>query len=114
MSKKNRTEVTSKINKSNMQNITTAGKTSSAAYFEKSGIRRMEKLTHNPFVVFNETDSGVEVEIVDNAADLIKYPSYTKVMHQWMGESRSDFFRFTVGDLKKYVKENPRREAEVI
>lgn len=49
---------------------------------------------------------SLEVRIVDRATDLLEYPDDTKVMAQWGGEWSSDFMKFTVGDVRKYLKEN--------
>lgn len=94
--------------------LITAGKEACSAYFEKSGIRYGQRLDHTPFVVFSEQKDAVTVDIVDNAQDLITYPVDTKVMAQWAGRDRSDFFRFTVGDLRKHIKANPPRSVEAV
>lgn len=83
-------------------------------YFELSGIRESSKLKHHPFIVFRELDL-VKVEICHSIKDLIaEYPDETKVLAQWRGQWSSDFFKFTVGELKKYLKANPKEEYHVI
>lgn len=55
------------------------------------------KLKHNPFIVF---DSGA-VSVIDDLPTLMLFPDETQVMVQWPGQWRSDFFTFTVGDVRK-------------
>ncbi|WP_437713415.1 hypothetical protein WMF45_46785 [Sorangium sp. So ce448] len=67
-------------------------------FWQQSGILDA-KLVHTPFLVFKEVEDGIEVEIVEQASALSAYPRQTKVMVQWRGEWRSDFFQMTVGDV---------------
>lgn len=60
------------------------------------------KLTHTPFIVFKQSDDGFEVVIERHVDRLYKYTDSTEVLVQWRGEWRSDFFRFTVGQVKKF------------
>lgn len=76
-------------------------------FFRKSGIREYKKLQHTPFVVIASSDNGVDVDIVDSAKKLLQFPDNTPVLAQWRGEYRSDFFKFTVGQFRKYCEENP-------
>lgn len=87
---------------------------SKTAYFEKSGIRFGERLKHNPFIVFRESDDKVTVEVVDNAKDLIKLPNKTRVIAQWRGNNQSDFVQFTVEDLRTHCKKNPKHTCQVV
>lgn len=98
----------------NSNEVVSTARAATSAYFEMSGIRRETKLSHNPFLVFNKDGARTTVEIVDSAKDLLTYPTQTKVMAQWAGKQRSDFFQFTVGQLKKHIKENPPRSCEEI
>ena len=63
------------------------------------------KLSHTPFIVLNEDNNSIDV--VDKVTDLLYLfgnKPQTKVMIQWSGKWSSDFFTFTVGDLKKEVE----------
>ena len=96
--------------------ILTNGRTNLADYFMLSGIRESKNLSHHPFIVFNEqpsTDTLV-IDIVDNASKLLAYADEVKVMAQWGGRWSSDFFQFTVGDLRKYIAENPKADYQII
>ncbi len=98
-----------------------AGRTDLADLFKLSEILRT-KLVHTPFLVFKETEDGLEVEIVDQASALRGYPRSTKVMVQWRGDWRSDFFQMTVGDvldamemnIAGYSAEELRQATEVV
>lgn len=84
----------------------TYGRTDLESLFSKSGIIEAKKLNHHPFIVFMPIDyeMGVRVEVVDNAQDLLAmYPDDTPVMVQWPGQWRSDFFKFTVGQMRDYT-----------
>jgi hypothetical protein len=83
--------------------ISTAGRSDVDDYFRKSGVLTARKLPHTPFLVFVENANDIEVRIVDNVHSLLGHADSTKVMGQWSGQWRSDFFQFTVGDVRKFV-----------
>lgn len=91
-------------------NIQTSGRTDITDYFKLSGIREYRSLPHTPFLVFVVEDSSVKVKLIDKPKDLLTFSDETKVMGQWAGKYRSDFFQFTIGDLKKYIEKNPPQE----
>lgn len=80
--------------------IITTGRDDLKDYWKLSGALTRQKLPHTPFLVFLEEDDKVEVRVVDNITDLLTYPDETKVMNQWTGTWRSDFFKFTVGEAR--------------
>lgn len=81
-----------------------------AAFFEKSGVRDIAKLTHNPFIVLLD-----RIEICDNARDLMdKYPPETEVIAQWPGKWSSHFFHFTVQDLISHVTAHPKDGIQIV
>jgi hypothetical protein len=82
--------------------ITTTGRKDVDSFFSKSGVLNY-KNPHTPFILFVEKNNDVEVEIVDKASDLLAYPDNYKIMSQWKGEWKSDFFQYTVGDVRKYL-----------
>ena len=95
--------------------VKTTGLKNAAAFFEMSGMRFKKKDKHHPFLVFvPEDETNVRVDLVENAEQLVKYPAATKVMAQWPGKSRSDFFQFTVGQLRRHIRENPRHVCQLI
>ncbi len=84
-------------------------------FFAKSGIRERKKLSHHPFLVFLEDKNEISVEIVDSPRALLEgYPDDTKVAGQWEGRWSSDFFQFTVGEFKKFIKKNPAETYHVV
>ena len=62
-------------------------------------LEKLEKKAKNKELV-------IKVEVIDNKEDLLKYPDETPVMGQWGGQWRSDFFKFKVGDFRKFIKKN--------
>ncbi len=97
--------------------IITAGRTDTDAFFKLSGIRNSGKLKHHPFLVFVDSgrkDDSMVVAIVNDIKELLELPDDVQVMAQWRGEYRSDFFQFTVGDLRKFIAENPPDKWEVV
>ncbi len=94
--------------------VITSGRTDLEEYFKRSGIRQYKKLTHTPFLVFAISGDTVEVRIEDNAKKLLEYPDETLCMAQWSGEWKSDFFQFSVGDLRRYVMAHPAEKDHVV
>jgi hypothetical protein len=91
--------------------ITTAGRTDLDGLFTIGGIREYAKRTHHPFLVFVPIgEDEIEVQLVESPKKLLLYPAETKVMVQWEGKWRSDFFQFTVGDLQEHIKLHPKKE----
>lgn len=91
-----------------MITVETTGRTDVSDYFEQSGIREFSKLNHTPFVVFVVADDRVVVRCIPNAKELLTLPDQVPVMAQWRGEWRSDFFQFTVGQLREHCLAHPR------
>lgn len=94
--------------------IITTGRTDIEEYFKLSGIRECTKLSHHPFIVFLSDGDAVNVEIISDPRQLIELPPSTKVMAQWGGQWRSDFFQFTVEDFLEFIKKNPRKDHHII
>ena len=70
--------------------------------FELTDILSSKELKHTPFIVLG--DEGVALSF--SAIDLVRtYEIQTKVLVQWKGEWRSDFFLLTVGDVKLALAE---------
>jgi hypothetical protein len=93
--------------------ITTDGARCSSAdikaLFDKSDVLYTAKLSHTPFLVFEAQEDGAyhgfRVNVVICAARLLDYPDDTQVMVQWSGKWRSDFFLFTVADLRAWARD---------
>lgn len=84
-------------------------------FFEQSGIRLCRPERHHPFLVLNRTgESTTSIEVVNNTMDLIKYPAKTRVLIQWRGNRRSDFYKFTVGEFKRHLRANPAKTGQRI
>ena len=94
--------------------VITSGRTDISDYFEKSGIRDWKKLPHTPLLVFQVEGGTVTVRIVDNPQELLGFSDDTKVMGQWTGKWRSDFFQFTIGQLREHIEKNPPGPYRVI
>lgn len=94
--------------------VITKGRTDVEDYFRLSGIRESRKLKHTPFLIFVENDDNIEIQIIDGADQLLRFPDETKVMAQWAGQWRSDFFQFTVGQFRSYITENPPQSHHVV
>jgi hypothetical protein len=84
-------------------NIATTGRSDLDNFFKSSGIFGSTKLSHTPFLVFVPNGEKIEVVIEQYAKDLLNYPDGTKVMAQWPGQWRSDFFHFTIGDYRRHL-----------
>lgn len=93
--------------------IKLAGRTDTQDFFEKSDMFDGGRLVHNPFLVFEERGEDIEIALVYSSYKLLDYPDDTKVMGQWPGKWRSDWFRFTVGEYKDFqvFQFNPLKHA---
>jgi hypothetical protein len=97
--------------------IITTGRDDYDRYFSLSGIRENRRLNHYPFIVFNvnQSKNELKVEIVHSIKELLEqYTDEVQVMAQWAGQWRSDFMQFNVGDLRQYIKENPKKDYQII
>lgn len=97
-----------------MIRIVTSGRRDIEEYFKLSGIREVTSLPHNPFLAFIASHGKVEVKIVERPSDLLSFPDDTPVMSQWSGKWRSDFFQFSVKELKDYIVKNPPESYQKI
>ncbi len=95
-------------------NVVTSGRTDVAEFFQSSGIREYKKLDHSPLLVFEVTGDTVEVKVVERADLLLNYPDEIKVMAQWGGQWRSDYFQFTVGQFREHINQHPRSPHQIV
>ena len=72
-------------------------------------LRGRKNLPHHPFIVFDESPKTyVKIDIVHKPKELLEnYKDKQKVLCQWGGQWRSDFFKFTVGEFRRFLKNNP-------
>lgn len=84
--------------------VNLSGRTDLEEYFKYSGVLREGKERHTPFLVFVTRDDNVTIEIVDRLSELLNYPDDTPVMAQWRGQWSSDFFKYTVGDVRQQME----------
>ncbi len=83
-------------------------------FFEESGIRSDRSTNHHPFLVLRQTKTRIKVDLVKKVQDLLKMPDNTRIMAQWEGVNRSDFYFFKVSDLKKHIQEYPKQPKQKI
>jgi hypothetical protein len=86
--------------------IITSGRNDLNDFFDNLNPNEKFSYSHTPFLVFNCSDNTVKVDIVRKRVDLERYGDDTKVMKQWGGEYRSDFFHFTLGQMREYFDES--------
>ena len=96
---------------------TIVGKTIKKAnrhFFEKSGIRNGEIQLQHPYIAIIPKKSKTEIELVTSVEKLITMPKKTRVLAQWKGEKRSDFYKFSVKSLLQHIAENPKQENQKV
>lgn len=81
--------------------LETTGRTDLDNFFKMSGLMESPNLNHTPFLVFHRTEDGIVVNTVTSAVRVASdFPPESKVMVQWPGRWRSDFFKMTVADIR--------------
>jgi len=78
-------------------------------YFELSGSIESSFLHHTPFIILDP----VGIRLCSNAEELIttyKDKEETKILGQWRGRWDSNFFLFTIGQLKYYLEDKRYEE----
>jgi len=96
--------------------VVTSGRQDLVDFFEKDNGDGDSVHSGNPYIVFvvsNKTKE-VTVKIIDSEKDLLTYSDDTKVMKQWEGQWRSDFFQFTVGQFRDAILKKNRKAEEYI
>jgi hypothetical protein len=63
-------------------------------------LHRMKDLPLYPYLVFIEEGEVVAIKILYKTRELLELPDDTRVMLQWPGQWRSDWFQLTVGDIR--------------
>jgi len=86
-----------------------------STFFEQSGIRKSKARSQRPFLVVRNMGTGTtDLQIVEDVTEVYNMPKKTRVMTQWEGKKRSDYYTFTVGQLRDYCEANPAKTGEVI
>ena len=110
-----------------MLELITFGRSSTLPeFFKLSGSLEAPNLAHNPFIVFafikksegEEMESHgdiLKVEVMRSAKEVAssEWPDETQVMAQWPGKHRSDFFKMTIGDIRKELAARKAGNAEL-
>jgi hypothetical protein len=80
------------------------------AILSRSGLLDLVVLNHTPFLLFviDPNIPGLRVMIARTVTDVLCHDDEVPVMLQWPGAKRSDWFHFTVGDLRAHLN----RQAE--
>lgn len=84
-----------------MIKIKTIGREDLENLWKNSNILSHFKREHYPFIVFIQKDQEIEVVIYKELSRLISanLPETTRIMVQWKGNWRSDFFHFSLIEL---------------
>lgn len=85
-----------------------------SVFFEQSGIRKSKTRSQRPFLVVKNSNGQTDLQIVEDVTEVYNMPKKTRVMTQWEGKKRSDYYTFTVGQLREYCEANPAKVGEVI
>jgi hypothetical protein len=72
--------------------IVTAGRKDVDDSFKLSDVFTAKPLNHTPLLVFIATEDAIQVRLLDHARDPLSFSDNTRVMGQWRGAMRSDFF----------------------
>jgi len=83
-------------------------------FFEESGIRNNRSTKQHPFLILRPTKTRINVDLVTNVEDLLELPDNTRIMAQWKGKRRSDFYTFKVSELKRHIEDNPRQNSQKV
>lgn len=87
-----------------MVKIITTGRTDLEKFFSKGSILQNIQRSHHPFLAFSIFNDTVEVKIFKKVKNLVysDLSNDTKIMVQWEGRWRSDFFHFDLGKLREF------------
>jgi len=95
-----------------MVTIKTSGRVPDEAFFKH--IQDSDDSSHYPFLVFDTDNDEVNIVLESSMKDVLKYSDDTKVMKQWGGKWSSDFFQFTVRDLRLLQDEESKEFLQMI
>ena len=83
--------------------VAVPGRTQLSAFFGKSGLFEKKSWHHHQALAFLVQGGLVTVRICGTPEALLKLPDETAVMQQWPGKWDSDWFTYTVGDLREFL-----------
>jgi hypothetical protein len=72
-----------------------------ADFWVKSDVLSTMKHEHHPFLLWV---GPLEVKIIKTLDEVLDYPDDSFVIKQWKGEWRSDFFQFSVADIRSHIQ----------
>lgn len=82
--------------------IIPSGRTDTDDFFAKSGyFKYPNRKAAIPFLVLRGTEKAVAIVLVHYVRDLLTYDDEAIVMSAWVGQYSSDFFQYTVGDVRR-------------
>ena len=59
-----------------------------------------DQLKLSPYIAFVEKDENIIVRVIIKVDEVLELPDETKLMCLWPGKYRSDYFQFSVAELK--------------
>lgn len=80
-------------------------------FFEKAGVVNLPASPFNPYIVMPTIGYDNSVQVIQTARrdDVLAYDDDVSVLILWPGRvNHSDYFTFTVGELREYVNSLPR------
>jgi hypothetical protein len=77
-------------------------------FWPHSGVLADRRRPHHPFLALVVRGDEVTVCVIPKSADARLLPPETVLLAQWEGEFRSDFFRFTAGELNREMTKRER------
>lgn len=83
-------------------------------FFEESGIRSNRATKQHPFLILRPSKTRIKVDLATSIEDVLGLPANTRIMAQWKGKTRSDFYTFRVSELKRHIEENPRQARQKV
>jgi len=85
------------------------------SFFHFSGVfDEHADLRHTPFIVFFEENNLPYAQIFHSVKDLLAKieDDNAQVLGQWLSEWHSDFYVFTVGDIRRHFEDIEKAEAK--
>jgi hypothetical protein len=82
--------------------VSTVGRGDLKPFFGKSGLFDGQGWRHHQALAFLVQGALVQVRICSSPAEVLKLPDATPLMQQWPGKYDSDWFCYTVADLRAY------------
>ena len=87
--------------------VATVGRTDLRPFFEKSDLFDGRGWRHHHALAFIVQGPLVMVRICSSPEEVLKLDDSTPIMQQWPGRWDSDWFTYTVGELRKWWESAP-------